>query len=822
MRKSVLLFLLFSLCYSVSAGEHWRKPSEKTIISQQGKGKLKIVINGSELRSQAERLSQLLKEISGATFEIVSGDGKTGIALGTPESFPSIPFHPVFNMSDLGERQGYEIKSHPQGIYLIGATPQGVTYAVSELLEQLGYRYFFAPEEWEIIPENPDLSFSGYIRETPDFYHRWIWPTFGYWPEYKNNDSWDAMNRNIGYMLNTRHMYAKFVQDNKSVFDAHPEYYALYEGKRTSDKLCISNPGLQQTFVNYVVKQFEKNPKLESFSADPSDRRGWCECDVCAKMGTPSTRAVFLANQAAEAVSKRFKNKRIGMYAYNFHSAPPEIDVHPDVVVSVATEFIRWGQDLSDIIAGWQAKKAHVGIREYYSLGNWPPEIPGGSSGSRLEYLRTSIPDFYNKGARYLSAESGDEWGANGLGYYLAAKMMWNVKQADQLESLKQDFLTKCFGAAAPDMKVFYNLVDGSKRRPLSTDLVGRMYRALDQALKNKTLDSKMIKRINNLVLYTRECELMLLFENGKTADKYMDLINHSIAIKKTRMVHTHGIYKEPRYAPSTIRSQLPPFDWKNIDPPYGEIPSILKNGIAQNPLLDFETVEFSNKLIPVKIPGESKPGTIGNIRDYRKFYVWSEGEPSGIPIKVTGGLLNAYRDRGNVNISLYQIGGASDEGMVETLVQSDISLPPDGNEHTAILRPKYKGLHLVTINDGNNQTQVDWPEKAWMMMPVQNENEGETRGDFFFYVPKNTKVIGFYANTTTGSIIDPNGKKTIDLTKVMGYFSVPVPQGMDGKVWSLSKFRGTIRLLTVPPYLSLYSGRFLLPEELVLKDQLK
>src|SRR5436190_21515257 len=99
-----------------------------------------------------------------------------------------------------------------------------------------------------------------------------------------------------------------------------------------------------------------------------------------------------------------------------------------------------------------------------------------------LSLLKESIPRFYKQGARFMCAESSDSWGVTGLGYYLTARMLWDVREAGRVGALKDDFLDRAFGPAQKPMADFYRLIDASSRPRLSSDLLGRMYRALDQA----------------------------------------------------------------------------------------------------------------------------------------------------------------------------------------------------------------------------------------------------------------------------------------------------------------------------------------------------
>ncbi len=62
--------------------------------------------------------------------------------------------------------------------------------------------------------------------------------------------------------------------------------------------------------------------------------------------------------------------------------------------------------------------------------------MPGKCRGANTEYLRRTIPEFHAKGARFYTGEGGDNWGCNGLGYYLAAPMLWDVRGVDHIEEL--------------------------------------------------------------------------------------------------------------------------------------------------------------------------------------------------------------------------------------------------------------------------------------------------------------------------------------------------------------------------------------------------
>lgn len=805
----------------------------KIRIASEGKALFPIVVAEnaeSAVWRSAEDLAKMLSAISSAEFKVEKGNGLCGIAVGTMDDFPEIPLKVSFNKNHPGESQGYEIRTHDGGIYIIGATPQAVSYAVYDLLHRIGYRRFFPSPEWEIIPSEKNIELGLGIREVPSYYSRRIWPGYGLWPEFRNDsEKWDTVNRCGGYQLNTGHAYEAIIKANKKEFETHPEYYGLINGERKSSKLCISNPGLRKLIADYAVSRFENDPSMQSFSVDPSDGGGWCECEECGKIGTPSTRAVLLANTVAEEVRQKFEGKRIGMYAYNQHSQAPEIDVDRDVVASVATAFIKGGSSVDEIIRDWSGRKAVLGIREYYDVCIWSYNLPGRSRGSSLNYLRTTIPEFYLKGARYMTSEASDDWGPSGLGYYIASRILWDVRESENIDALVQDFLQKCFGPAAPDMKEYYMLLDGSSGKHLSSDLLGKMYRHLDKALKKVEDRPDMEKRIRDLVLYTRYCELYFAFSQASGAKRvaaFDQLMEFTASIKNTRMVHSKGFYREHGRIGQIKDSKIPAGDWTNpktISPE--ETAKIIAEGISANKLLDFEAVSFSENLVPLpQLSKDTKnaPIQIPARRGKVVYCTWADEKLTPLEFSVTGGLIKHYRNLGNVRCELWKIGGASETGELETLADSNTNTPPDGNTYTVKLTPKEPGLHKLVINDGGDMTKVEWKQGSAMTVHADHMNPPPLSGTFYFYVPKGTEKIGFFSDIARGRIIMPDGTSAFTFTKdVSGYNSIPVKKGTDGKLWKLENISGRIGLMTVPPYLAFEPAGLLLPVETVKKDNL-
>jgi hypothetical protein len=859
-----LLAFLFSIVLLLSA-HYVIRAQPSTRLAASGKSLQPIVVSSAaseRTKAAAATLAEYLKRISGAAFEVKAGDGKSGIAVGTASDFPALALQNEFDATDPTRREDYILRSTPDGVLLIGATDKAVEHAVWDFLYRLGYRQFFPSPEWEVVPKTPDLAIAVFAKEHPDYYARRIWFTYGTWPEnQKRMNEWSAKNRaTSGIVLNTGHAYPGIINANKAAFAGHPEYFDPLNGERKvpqtpkeiqSVKFDISNPGLRQLVVDYALRYFAENPDADSISVDPSDGGNWGNSPEEQKLGSISDRVTLLANEVADDVSKKFPGKYVGFYAYNYHSPPPTIRVHPHVVVSVATAFISGGFTVDQLINGWEKQGATIGMREYYSIIHWDHDLPGKARAGRPVYMATTIPHFYEKGARFMSAESSDNWGPNGLGYYLASRYLWNVNEVKNQDALIEDFLDKSFGPAKEPMREYYGLINGignAQARPLSEDYVGRMYRALEAAYK-KIDDAAIRARLDDLALYARYVEMYLDYSSSKGEARqtsYDNLIQFAYRIRDTHMLHSLAIYrtglrdksvKIPAEANWKIaekdKAGNPLNPWKQSTPfTPAEVQTLVKNGVANNKLLDFEPKSFGADLVPAT-PLNLAPVTATDynaLRGVQDFYVWAK-QPG--PLQVWGSAGFQYRNRGPASVQFFRVedveaaddAAAGDEedneaAPVAPVPLASAEIPPDLQEHELTFNAPAAGLYRVRASDKMMGVRLRWPAET----PVTVKSAlGATTGfnsrwKLYFYVPKNTKSVGGFAYGS-GVVRDGNDKVIFDFPAKDGYFNIPVPTGQDGKLWSFTAANGTIGLMTVPPYLARSGKDLLLPREIVEAD---
>ena len=132
--------------------------SQPCRLASAGKASVSIVVGAganASVRHSAEELRDMLKQITGATFAIETGDGRKGLAVGMLGDFPALSADKQLAAAvqaggrDLAAQQSYLLRSHRKGLQLVGASELAVEYAIWDLLYRAGYRQFFPGEIWE-------------------------------------------------------------------------------------------------------------------------------------------------------------------------------------------------------------------------------------------------------------------------------------------------------------------------------------------------------------------------------------------------------------------------------------------------------------------------------------------------------------------------------------------------------------------------------------------------------------------------------------------------------------------------------------------------
>jgi len=830
-----------------------RKPLEEgpgVVLAKGGAAQMDVVVAAGAdeaTREAAASLAEMLSKISGGSFQVVEGDGTTGLAVGTFADFPQLGLAEMFDAADPIRREEYVLRTHENGgVWLIGATPLGARHAVWDLLHELGYRQFFPGPTWEVIPEEPDLRIAVDRFASPDYIVRRIFYQYGSYRERALFDDWVKKNRAglEGFNLRTSHIWQGIVNSNRELFLENPDWLAMRDGQRRSIfrsddenrvvstiKFNLGNPDLRKFLVQNALERLENLPDRDSITMDPSDGGGWCESEEANALGSISDQLVTAVNEVAEAISEVSPGTKVGIYAYHQHSLPPSIPVHPAVVVSVATNLTSGGLTTLQLKEGWRDQGATIGTRGYWSIYTWHRDLPGGSRAADPPTLAADLRRYHRAGSRLMIAEGADNWGPCGLGYYAGSRVMWDLSEENRLEEIEEDFLTRAFGPAKEPMRVFYRLLRGGRhRQPLSEDLVGRMFRALAEA-RVLTQDPSIQERLDDLVLYTRYVELYRAYAEAEGEERqkpFEEMSAHALRMRDRGMVHSMAVHRDlPRRDSNVSVPEEMVYNLRTRDtnpwllqPPFNpaEIDRMVTEGIAANEPAPFESIAFSEDLVPalplLETAGQ-EPVDLAEADPFRGggrgnafYYLWV---PKGIDrVVVRSNAMRLY--------SLYH--PESSEDPVSTVDLSEFRHEENPAERTIELPTTESGLHELRIS-GRFQP-LEWTQEEVLVSVRSPGFPHAGASQYYFYVPKGTKVIGGSVPAGRGFIADANGTTLFDFKEVEGrratHFSFPVPEGQDGKFWTAQNIAG-LRLLTVPPYFARVPQQLLLPVEVVEAD---
>ena len=851
----MVIGLLLTLAAPGAAAE----PPE-VVLAQSGHAELSVVVGpdaDKTTREAAAELADYLERIGGAEFEVIEGDGDEGLVVGVPSDFEKLPFDPEFAGGAFG-RDHYLLRSTDSGLYLLGASPLAARFAVWDLLYRFGHRQFFPTETWEVIPEHDELRIAVEAREKPDYITRRgprgaprgdkrPWATEPW-------SRWTVRNRTrSSFRLSTGHAYKSIIRRNQEVFDEHPEYLA------DKHKFRISNDDLRALVVEDAVQRIENNPERDSISMEPSDGGGWSDSEASVAMGSISDRVVMLANEVAEAINELdHGEKYVGIYAYNQHSPPPDVEVHPNVIVSLATSFTRGGYTFDQILDGWGEKADMLGIREYYGVTVWSYSTPLAGAGN-LDKIR-DIRRFHRNGARFMNAESDSTWGGYGLGYYLASRALWDVGAVDRMDELIDDFLEKAFGPAKEPMDEFYRLIDGSredpyvpgKKRQLTDHMVGKMFRLLREAGQLAADAPKVRARIVDLVLYTRYVDLYRRYKQSAGEDRqeaFDRMMRFAWRIRERMMAESVWLTRRIRrrvkrdehvdlgesYGPNRPADR----HRENADEPIqaSEIRQYLREGIerhpGQHPLagVDYERVEFEDDdLVPAGVESDAPRGSPldthfkqGN-RTGPPVYIWTED--GNLPdFYFSAG--HIYTDRGPLEVTLYD----SEDNEIATA-----EIPPgkkgrsrnnwrNRDDIRHVKWPTVKpGLYRLDFHSTGQGFFWDYEPRERAMVTIRADAKRPLKRNWlrrhYFYVPEGTRRIVLYGalRQKHASGWHPAEGETIDWEAIRhkGNFSVvPVPEGRDGKVWAFKTRHDNseLRFLNIPGCLAYHPSELLLPK---------
>lgn len=275
--------------------------------------------------------------------------------------------------------------------------------------------------------------------------------------------------------------------------EEHPEYFAMQpDGTRSpypstgNVKMCLSNPGVAEQWLDDVAAELEENPNERIFNASPND--GWwsghCICENCRAWDNHeaeprrmswngisqnyvalSDRHVTFANRVARGLKGRFPDKELYVYMLAYgHSRPAPVEVVPDdnvIIGNVANFLLR--SEMED--RGSQIGKTHR--EQFGDWGKvaknhfWRPNV-GSPVGWQLGL--PDVPFQRTIDDMKFAADNGwmgiyvdyirEHWSTQAPMYYLMAQLTWDPSQDGQ--AILDEFYDRAYGPASEQMKDYW------------------------------------------------------------------------------------------------------------------------------------------------------------------------------------------------------------------------------------------------------------------------------------------------------------------------------------------------------------------------------
>ena len=508
MRTHIERAILFGLLVAANAFA-----KEYPLVTE-GNPSAKIQMNprpsAPEFRAAAE-LQDYIKKISRATvprstypavyYRTVDGAAFTEILPVTLEYGQRLmPEAMCGKLSGAASDEAFYIKTDGSRILIVGKKPIGVLYGVYTFLEKyLGVRWFHPGDDGEYCPTSKNIT----LAEIDDFQEPsipgrhincWVksvepwtmeevrvWQArnklqFGSFYQYSNKSREDLDFFECGNQLLGGGGHSTFeTAVPKKLFETHPEYFPLKDGKRVCEERsqrCLANPDVQKRVVEYALEMAAYGATF-SISFHDSTFECWCQCPECMKMGTykgkftVSNLAHRFTSQIAEQVLKRNPHALLNVNIYSvFRDLPtdPRIRYDERVEATYCPHQRCYVHRLDDPksecninffkeFTAWQKEVPKIGIFDYYAYAQ-SPYAP-------MEYTLAEDIKLYRKMKldHWIDDCTNKEYPAmhaNWQFHYVAAKMLWDASL-----DVNRLLLAACdqyYGNAAEPMKKYQAL----------------------------------------------------------------------------------------------------------------------------------------------------------------------------------------------------------------------------------------------------------------------------------------------------------------------------------------------------------------------------
>ncbi|MBO5935584.1 MAG: DUF4838 domain-containing protein [Clostridia bacterium] len=411
--------------------------------------------NDARLIAAGDTLAKYMKQITGKDFPVAEDGEGLKFTLGYSADIPD---------------NGYVIETKENEVAITGNGTRGVIHGVYGFLEKYCDCHWYTSTLCS-IPENRNLTIpAGEKTEYKPFFEYtdtdWTSPRD---TEYSlanglNGNTYRQIPSELGgtvdYLSGKNaagkdasgfaHTLGSLFCSKEAYFESHPEYFALHDGIRQSEQLCLTNEDVYNLVLAEVMTILEEkhNPdaSLQIISltqGDSGENAKMCQCPDCKAIddenGSHSGTMITFVNRIAKAVKDAgYDNVAIDTFAYRYtRKAPSKVVPAENVIVRLCTIECCFAHSLDDTtcsanrelmadLEDWSEICKRIYVWDYttnyaHTLGIFPDF--GVLQKNMQIFYEHNVVGVYEEGNYYM-AQCDGEFGE--LRAYLLSKLMQN------------------------------------------------------------------------------------------------------------------------------------------------------------------------------------------------------------------------------------------------------------------------------------------------------------------------------------------------------------------------------------------------------------
>lgn len=461
------MILMFTFAFSVFSSAAEAKNGGYIVLADE---------NDAKLIAAGETLSKYMKQITGKDFPVNNDGEGMRFTIGYSSQIPD---------------NGYVIETAENEVLILGNGTRGVIHGVYAFLEKYCDCDWYTSTLYS-IPENKNLTIpAGEKTEYKPYFEYtdtdWKSPRD---VEYSlanglNGSPYRTIPSELGgtveYISGFAHTLGSQFCSRDTYFESNPEYFALHNGTRQNEQLCLTNEDVYNLVLSEVMDLLKEkhNPdsSLQIISLTQGDSGAdakMCQCQNCKAIddenGSHSGTMITFANRVAKAVKDAgYDNVAIDTFAYRYtRKAPTKVVPDDNVIVRLCTIECCFAHTLDDAncpqnaelmadLKEWSKICERIYVWDYttnyaHTLGIFP-DFGVIQKNIRIFY-ENNVVGVYEEGNYYMEQCDG-EFGE--LRAYLLSKLMQNPYI--NFNKCMDEFLEAYYGKGWQNIRQFIDMI---------------------------------------------------------------------------------------------------------------------------------------------------------------------------------------------------------------------------------------------------------------------------------------------------------------------------------------------------------------------------